>query len=317
MKQNAPGKAHREGISLMQLFRMFPDEHVTEDWIEGLRWGKDREAIHCPHCGGTERITARVNRKPMPWRCGDCRKYFSVRTGTCMAQSKIPLQKWVFAIYLHMTSLKGVSSMKLHRELDITQKSAWFLSHRIRKAYEMPEAVFVGPSEADETYMGGKEKNKHAAKKAYAGRGTVGKVPVAGLRDRATGHVKAEVVSDTSKETLQGFVTAHTDEGSTVYTDDARAYQGLPNRKHEAVKHSVGEYVNGMASTNGLESFWASLKRGYHGTFHHMSVEHLHRYVDEFATRHNWRNEDTVDMMANTVAGMIGKRLMYKDLIAE
>ena len=159
LTKKAPGKSHREGISLIQLFKMFPDEHAAETWFEDQRWGKDKENLHCPRCGCTERIRPRESRKPMPWYCGDCSKYFSVRTGTCMEESRLPLQKWLFGIYLHMTSLKGISSMKLHRELDITQKTAWFLSHRIREAYETSSEPFSGPVEADETYIGGKRKN--------------------------------------------------------------------------------------------------------------------------------------------------------------
>ena len=317
MTQKAPGKSHREGISLIQLFKLFPDEQAAEDWIEVHRWGKDRENIHCPHCGSTDKIKARESRKPMPWHCGDCRKYFSVRTGTCMAQSRIPLQKWVFAIYLHMTSLKGVSSMKLHRELDITQKSAWFLSHRIRMAYEHPAEDFAGPVEVDETYMGGKRRNMSNSKRkelAGTGRGSVGKTAVAGIKDRDSNRIKATVVPDTSKTTLQDFIHVSVEEGTKIYTDESKSYNGLSN--HETVNHSVSEYVNGMAHTNGIESFWATLKRGYHGTFHHMSPEHLHRYVNEFAMRHNMRDSDTVDMMNQTFAGMIGKRLMYRDLTA-
>ncbi len=197
----------------------------------------------------------------------------------------------------------------------LIQKSAYFMAQRLREAWSGPGAVMAGPAEADESYFGGREKNKHSSKKQRLGRGTVGKTAVAGIRNRATNQVRAQVVPGTDAETLQGFVTEHVAEGATVYTDENRAYQGLPN--HETVNHSVSEFVRDQAHTNGLESFWASLKRGYHGTFHHISPKHLHRYVNEFAGRHNLRPQDTERMMQEVYAGMIGKRLMYRELIAD
>ena len=174
--------------------------------------------------------------------------------------------------------------------------------------------MFAGPAEADESYWGGKERNKHSSKKQRAGRGPVGKTPVAGIRDRATGHVDAQVVARTDAETLQRFVTDRTEADATVYTDEASAYRGLP-RKHETVKHSAGEYVRGMATTNGIESFWAMLRRGHDGTFHHFSRKHLGRYVAEFASRHNMRHADTIDMMGTLAKRAVGKRLRYRELI--
>lgn len=312
MAHNAPGKHFRDGLSLVQLTRMFPTDEAAAAWVEKIRWP---EGPICPHCG-SHRIAHPVTHKTMTHRCKDCRKWFSVRTGTVMQSSKLGLQVWVIAVYLLNTGLKGQASMKLHRDLGITQKAAWHLAHRIRETWEKKGGLFGGPTEADESYWGGKESNKHASKKQRLGRGAAGKVPVAGLRDRATGKVTAQVVPDTTRETLHGFVTEHTAEGSTVYTDEAVAYRGLPNRTHETVKHSVGEYVREMASTNGLESFWAGIRRGYHGTYHHFSEKHLDRYIAEFAGRHNNRAADTLDQMAATVAGMIGKRLRYADLIA-
>ena len=314
MAQNAPGKHYREGISLIELFERFPNDATAEMWFEEQRWGSGPS--YCPMCGSTEKLRPNRSRKPLPYWCGECRRHFSVRTGTVMHRSKIGLQKWAIAIYLWSVSLKGVSSMRLHRDLKITQKSAYFMAQRLREAWSDSPGGMLGPVEVDETFIGGKEKNKHAHKKLKAGRGAVGKAIVVGAKDRETNRVSAAVVGNTDAKTLQGFVGNNAAKGATVYTDDHGGYHGMPF-EHKTVKHSISEYVNGMAHTNGIESFWALLKRGYHGTFHHISPKHLHRYVNEFATRHNMRPKDTEAMMAETVARMVGKRLMYKELVAD
>ena len=313
MADSAPGKHHREGITLFELAERFPTEQVATEWFESIIWPTGRT---CGHCGSDDTHTVR-NRKPMPYRCRSCRSYFSVRTGTVLASTRLPLRKWAFAVYLVLTNLKSVSSMKLHRDLGITQKTAWHMLHRIREAWTTDQASrFVGPVEADESFFGGRAKNMHASKRReLTGRGGVDKTAVVGVKDRATNQVAAQVVDRTDAKTLQGFVTDHTAAGAFVFTDDNRAYAGL--QRHATVRHSAHEYVVRPVHTNGVESFWSMLKRAHKGTFHVLSEKHLQRYVTEFAARHNIREMDTADQMATTVRGMVGRSLPYAVLTGD
>ena len=313
--KNAPGKSFRKGITMLELAEQFPDEESAKVWFEQKIWADGR---CCPRCKGQN--TVESSHAQMPYWCTDCRKYFSVRTGTLLEASKVSLRKWVWAIYLHLTSLKGVSSMKLHRDIGVSQPTAWYMLQRIRKAFEDDdEPPFDGPVDLDESYFGGKEGNKHESKKLNAGRGTVGKTPVVGAKDRTANKLKAQVIDTADKATLQAFVAGSVAYGATLYTDGASAYNRVGTLfngiQQESVNHGVGEYVRNMAHMNGLESFWAMLKRGYQGTYHWMSRKHLHRYIAEFAGRHGIRPLDTTDQMAAVARGMMGKRLMYKDLI--
>ena len=317
MSKKAPGKSHRKGMSVAELIAMFPDDAAAERWFTEKRWPN---GAHCPSCGSTNFLSGAAH-KTMPYRCREkeCRKRFSVRVGTVMESSNLGFQTWAIAIYLSLTSLKSVSSMKLHRDLKITQKSAWHLAHRLREAFASGRGAFAGPVEADETYMGGRRKNMAKAKReTLTGRGAVGKSVVVGVKDRETNEIRARVVPSASAPVLQGFVREHAREGAVIYTDEASAYAGLGrDYSHAAVNHSVGEYVREQAHTNGIESFWSMLKRAHKGTFHKISPKHLDRYVTEFAGRHNVRDADTVDQMAIIAKDMVGRRLRYSDLIAD
>jgi len=298
--------------NLAEFMDRFKDEETCLRHFESIRF---KNGDYCPHCAYGKIHRFKDGRR---FRCARCKQDFTLKTGTIFGESKIPLRKWFIAIYLLTTSPKGISSIQLAKQVGVTQKTAWSMDHRIRKAMKGGKDLLSGTIEADETYVGGKETNKHKSKrvKGTQGRNTKTKTAIMGMVERG-GKVVADVVPNVRCKTLDPKIREYVAEGSRVYTDELMSYAKLGDLyPHEMVKHSQEEYVRGNVHTNSIESFWALFKRGYRGTYHQMSRKHLQRYIDEFAFRWNIRgNMDEVfaHLMQNT--GKTGK-MSYETLIA-
>ena len=220
MPKRGPGKYYRDGITIMELLRMFPDNKTAEKWFEKCRWP---DGIRCAHCD-SDRVNLKAKHPQMPYHCRACRKYFSVKIGTPIQSSNMGYQKWAIAFYMMTTGIKDLSSMKLHHEIGIRQATAWHMGHRIRETWDDRPKKFNGLVETDEMFVGGKEANKHTSKKLNAGRGPVGKTPVVGMRDRETGLIEAEVLENSTADTMNGFVSQRAETGAKVYTDTGKTY---------------------------------------------------------------------------------------------
>ena len=312
---SAPPKIGRKGIGFIEAAERFGDDESAQEWIISERWP---DGVKCPSCGSdgpNSSAAVRFGDGGCKSR-RDCGKNFTVKTDTIMHDSKLPVWKWCIAVYLYSTNLKGISAKKLRRELGIgSYKNAWHMAHRIRRAMDMDENSFLGPVEVDEVYIGGKERNKHEWQRLNAGRGAVGKTPVVALKDRETNKVVARVVEKTDQPTLTGFVSEYTEPATEVFTDEFAGYNRLP-RSHKIIRHSAKEFVRGEVHTNGIESWFSMLKRGYVGVYHNYSVKHLPRYIAEAVGRHKpstARHKRRRCRRSSWAA--VGKRLPYEALI--
>jgi transposase-like protein len=303
--------------SVFDMMSTLNSEKACREHLEKLRW--NGEPI-CPHCGSQRenhyRILTRGEDKGR-YKCKDCRLPFSVTIGTIFEKSTIPLQKWFMAVNLFTSNKKGVSSHQLQREIGVTQKTAWFMLCRLRNSiHNRVDFEFDGITQVDETYVGGKNKNRSKGKKVEntQGRSLKTKTPVFGMLNN--GLVYTEVVKNTKGKTLKTIIRSKVKEGSILVSDGWVGYRGLHHEySHEIIKHNLGVFKNGSYHTNGIEGFWSLLKRGIVGMYHYTSDKHLHRYCDEFAYRYNIRTLSQGEQFNLTLINS-DERLSYKDLIA-
>jgi len=303
---------HNKFTNLIEVMEYFSDENTCKEYLAKMRW---EDGIVCPHCGNYDKIYTMKNN----YKCAECRKQFSVTKGTIFENSSIPLQKWFTAVWLITSHKKGISSLQLHRDIGVTQKSAWFMLQRIRfairtRSFNAPLNNIV---EADETYIGGKNKNRHSDKKVpfSQGRSTNDKTPVLGIVERK-GRVIAMRVGNTSKDSIMPIISKNVSKDTKIMTDEWKAYRNLSSDyDHEIVKHGKGQYVVGNCHTNTIEGFWSLLKRGIIGIYHNVSEKHLDAYVDEFEYRYNTKHLQCSDRFSNMLS-MSNSRLTYNQLIA-
>lgn len=298
--------------SIIDLLKVFPDEQSCINHLEHLRWDGN---IISPFDENSKVYKCAGNK----YKCKSTGKYFNVRTNTIFDNTKIPLQKWFLALYVFSSHKKGISSHQLARDISVTQKSAWFLLHRLRYAFDHPnfKDTLSNIVEIDETFVGGDAKNKHSNKKTKNERGGTihEKQPVLGMKER-NGNVIAVVVPNRNKETILPIIQETVENDSTVMTDEYTAYKDLKfEYSHNTVNHGAKEYVNQMAHTNGIENFWSHLKRGIDGIYHWVSKEHLQSYVDEFTLRFNTRSLNTQSRFDLILSAISNKRLTYQNLI--
>lgn len=297
----------------------FHNEAAAIARLEAIVWP---QGPYCPRCGGFDRITPVKGGRAGLRRCGPCKREFTVTVGTIFERSHVKLHKWFQAAHLMASSKKGISAHQLHRTLKVTYKTAWFMEHRLREAMRElhPTKPLGGDGktvEMDETFVGGLEKNKHASKRKHVGTGGAGKEAVYSLIERG-GRVRSYHVPAVTAENLRPIVQAQIDGATAVYTDEGATSRGLGRlfEKHDRINHSIGEYVRGDVHTNTIENYFSILKRGINGVYHHVSQQHLKRYLAEFDFRYNERSAlgvtDT-DRMVKALTGIVGKRLMYKD----